>query len=67
MLNSGALTSFGSSVGLFAVPLVFPLYSNRNLAGGLPICRSAIVIGIAILASVFFIAVLGPGIHIALR
>ena len=62
MLNSGALTSFASWVGLLAVPSLFPVHADKDLISGGLIGHSIPLILIAALASVLFVAVLGPGI-----
>jgi hypothetical protein len=53
MLNSGALTSFASSVGLIAVPLLFPSCPRRNLDTKTFIQRSMPLILFALAVSVF--------------
>jgi hypothetical protein len=62
MLNSGALSSFASWVGLLAVPSLFPLYADKDLIAVGPVGRSIPLILLAAVASVLFVAVLGPGI-----
>jgi hypothetical protein len=66
MLNSGALSSFASWVGLFAVPFLFPLHSDKNLVADSPLRCSIPVILLAAAASVLFVAILGPGIPFSL-
>jgi hypothetical protein len=66
MLNSGALSSFASWVGLFAVPPLFPLHSDKNVVAVSPVRRSIPVILFAVAASVLFVAILGPGIPFSL-
>jgi hypothetical protein len=62
MLNSGALSSFASWVGLLAVPSLFPLHADKDLIAVGPVGRSIPLILLAAVASVLFVAVLGPGI-----
>ena len=66
MLNSGALSSLASWVGLFAVPFLFALHSDKNLAAVSPLRRSTPVILLAAAALVSFVAILGPGIPFSL-
>jgi len=66
MLNSGALSSFASWVGLFAVPPLFPLHSDKNVVAVSPVRRSIPVILFAVADSVLFVAILGPGIPFSL-
>ena len=66
MLNSGALASFASWVGLFAVPFLFPLHSEKNPEAVSPLRRSTPVILLAAAALVSFVAILGPGIPFSL-
>jgi hypothetical protein len=63
MLNSGALSSFASWVGLFAVPFLFPLHADQKLVAVTPVRRSIPVIVLAAAASVLFVAILGQGIR----
>jgi hypothetical protein len=66
MLNSGALTSFASWVGLCIVPSRFPAYTDKELIVMSPVGRSVPLILLAAVASVLFVAVLGPGISFSL-
>jgi hypothetical protein len=66
MLNSGALTSFVSWVGLFAAPSLFPSHADKNLIVVSPLGRSVLTILLAASASVLFVAILGPGISFSL-
>jgi len=66
MLNSGALTSFVSWVGLFAAPSLFPSHAGKNLIVVSPLGRSVLTILLAASASVLFVAILGPGISFSL-
>jgi hypothetical protein len=66
MLNSGALTSFASWVGLFATPSLFPRHAEKDLIVIGPVGRSIPLILLAAVASVLFVAILGPGIHFSL-
>lgn len=62
MLNSGALTSFASWVGLFAIPSLFHRYADSSRVAAGPVQRSIPWILLAAAASIFFVAILGPGI-----
>jgi hypothetical protein len=65
ILNSGALSGFAAAVGLLWVPAFFPIFGKeRDTARG-PISRSFVWILAALAVSIFFIAVLGPGIKFA--
>jgi hypothetical protein len=66
MLNSGALTSFASWVGLIAVPSLFPAHADKDLMAAGPVERSIPLILLAAVASVLFVAILGPGIPFSL-
>jgi hypothetical protein len=66
MLNSGALTSFASWVGLFAVPSLFSVHADKDLIAAGPVGRSGTLILFAAIASVLFVAILGPGVHFSL-
>lgn len=66
ILNSGALASFASWVGLFAVPPLFPSHADKNLIAVSPLGRSIPLILLAAVASVLFVAILGPGIPFSL-
>lgn len=62
IFNSGALAGFAAPVGLLWMPALFPRFGqDRDTASG-TIPRSFVWIAAAFLASIFFIAVLGPGI-----
>lgn len=64
ILNSGALAGFAAPVGLLWTPTLFPLVGQElNTARGV-LSRSFTWIVAALVASVFFIAVLGPGIKL---
>lgn len=66
MLNSGVLSSFVSWVGLLALPARFTSYADKeNIEVG-PIRRCIPVIALAVAVSVFFVAILGPGIPFSL-
>jgi hypothetical protein len=66
VLNSGVLSSFVSWVGLLFVPSRFPLYPDKNLATGGPLQRSVLLILLATVGAVSFVAILGPGIRFSL-
>jgi hypothetical protein len=66
MLNSGALSSFASWVGFYAVPSLFPSHADKNLMAVSPLGRSIPVILLSAAASVLFVAILGPGIPFSL-
>ena len=66
MLNSGALTSFAAWVGLIAVPSLFPANADKDLIAVGPVERSIPLILLAAVASVLFVAILGPGIPFSL-
>jgi hypothetical protein len=63
MLNSGALSSFAASYGLLRVPrrLKSAAISSATQATAIP--RSIRWMVAALVASIFFVAALGPGIH----
>jgi len=65
VLNSGALSSFASWVGLLFVPSRFPLYPEKDAVAG-PLPRSISLILLAAAAAVFFVVILGPGIRLSL-
>jgi hypothetical protein len=62
ILNSGALAGFAAPVGLLWMPALFPRSGQEHATATGAISRSFAWILAAFLASVFFIAVLGPGI-----
>lgn len=66
MLNSGALSSFASWVGLLFVPSRFPLYPDKKIVAVGPVERSVVLILLAVAAAICFVAVLGPGIPFSL-
>ena len=66
VLNSGALTSFASWVGLLFVPSRFPLYPDKKVVADGSVHRSVVVILLAVAAAVCFVAILGPGIRFSL-
>jgi hypothetical protein len=61
MLNSGALSSFGAAVGLFYIPRMFSILGERRQEA--LIVRSKAWIGAAVVAAVWYVGVLGPGIR----
>lgn len=62
VLNSGALAGFAAPVGLLRMPALFPVFGRERSAAAASISRSFPWIFAAFLASIFFIAVLGPGV-----
>jgi hypothetical protein len=65
VLNSGALSGFAAAVGLLWVPVLFPLVGIERDTALVPMSRSYVWILAGLAVSVFFIAVLGPGIKFA--
>ncbi len=65
ILNSGALSGFASAVGLLWVPGLFPLYGQEHDTAGHAVSRGFAWIAAGLAVSVFYIAVLGPGIKFA--
>ena len=66
MLNSGALSSFGAALGLLRAPRLFRVGPDKRVASGSVVNRSVGWILAAAAVSIFYIAILGPGIKIAL-
>jgi hypothetical protein len=65
MWNSGAFSSFASAIGLLWVPQLFPLLGEERATVAGLISRSLAWILGAMAVSIFYIAVLGPGIKFA--
>jgi hypothetical protein len=66
IVNSAALSSFASWMGLFAVPFFFPLHADKELTANAPVERSTPLMLIAAVASVLFVVVLGRGVRFSL-
>jgi hypothetical protein len=66
ILNSGALASLASWVGLLFVLFLFPSRPEKKSVGVGPIPRSIPLFLLAAVAAVLFIGILGPGIHFSL-
>ena len=62
MLNSGALSSFAAAVGLLRIPPRLKTLASPSTVPDYTITRSTGWLASALVASLFFIAVLGPGI-----
>jgi hypothetical protein len=62
MINSGALSSFAAAVGLLRIPRRLNAVAAAPIAQDSTITRSIGWLLAALAASLFFIAVLGPGI-----
>ncbi len=62
ILNSGVLTSFASWVGLVRLPSRFPGYPDKTNANSGSVGRSLPLILLAVVASVCYVTILGPGI-----
>ena len=62
IFNSGALAGFAAPVGLLWMPTLFARFGQERASATGPISRSLAWIAAAFLASIFFIAILGPGI-----
>lgn len=66
ILSSGALSSFGACLRLWTIPFLFPLRPDKTAPVDSQVARSVPLILVAAAASVMFVAVLGPGIHLSL-
>jgi hypothetical protein len=62
MLNSGALSSFAAAIGLLRIPRRLRATASAQTAPESTITRSTGWLAVALAVSLFFIAVLGPGI-----
>jgi hypothetical protein len=66
IFRSGAASSFLACLGLGLVPASFPLYPDKGVATDQVFPNSPALIGGAAAALLFFVFVLGPGIHVSL-
>ena len=64
IFNSSALAGFVAPVGLLWMPALFPRFGKDHPTATDLISRSIAWIAAAFLASIFFIAILGPGIKL---
>lgn len=64
--NSGAMSSFVAAVGLLRTPQLFPGQPDKTVAYVSVVNRNAGWILAAAIVSIFYIAVLGPGVKITL-
>jgi hypothetical protein len=62
MLNSGALSSFAAAVGFLQVPRLFPVSGEERAPTPNVVHRNLGWIFVAAAVSIFYIAILGPGI-----
>ena len=62
ILKSGALSSFGAAVGLLAIPAVYSRLPQPQGSLHQPVSRHLAWILAAAAASIYYIAILGPGI-----
>lgn len=60
--NSGALAGFAAPVGLLWTPALFPRFGQAHPTAAGPVSRSLPWIAFTFLASILFIAALGPGL-----
>ena len=66
IFRSGAASSFLACLPLALVPASFALYPDKSVGTTNPIRRSIALAGCAAVAFLFFVLVLGPGIHVSL-